>query len=163
MRELLKKYREVISYIFFGIITTAVSMGVYFAILTLAEHGFSMDPEENSFYTARVIAQILQWISGVLVAFFTNKKWVFHSTSEEKHQTARELLKFTLSRVGTFVLDSVLTIGTVWALMSVHYQPFTFIIEITADVWSKVIAGVAVIIANYVLSKYLVFRKRKSE
>lgn len=163
MKELLKKYREVISYIFFGVITTAVSMGVYFSILAFAEHGLLMDPDDSSFYTVRVVAQILQWISGVLVAFFTNKKWVFHSTSEEKHQTARELLKFTLSRVGTFVLDSVLTIGTVWALMSVHYQPFTFIIEITADVWSKVIAGVAVIIANYVLSKYLVFRKRKSE
>ena len=163
MKELLKKYREVISYIFFGVITTAVSMGVYFSILAFAEHGLSMDPDDSSFYTVRVVAQILQWISGVLVAFFTNKKWVFHSTSEEKHQTARELLKFTLSRVGTFVLDSVLTIGTVWALMSVHYQPFTFIIEITADVWSKVIAGVAVIIANYVLSKYLVFKKRKAD
>ena len=163
MKELLKKYREVISYIFFGVITTAVSMGVYFAILAFAEHGLSMDPEDKSFYTVRVIAQILQWISGVLVAFFTNKKWVFMSKSEEKHQTARELLKFTLSRVGTFALDSVLTIGTVWALMSADYKPFTFMIEFTADVWSKVVASVAVIIANYVLSKYLVFRKKKAE
>ena len=163
MKDLLKKYREVISYIFFGVITTAVSMGVYFAILSITEHGFSMDPDDRSFYTVRVIAQVLQWVSGVLVAFFTNKKWVFLSKSEEKHQTAKELLKFTVSRVGTFLLDSALTIGTVWALISAQYKSFTFIIEFTADVWSKVVAGVAVIIANYVLSKYLVFKKKKAE
>ena len=163
MKELLKKYREIISYIFFGVITTAVSMAVYFAILAFAEHGLSMDPDDNSFYTVRVVAQVLQWASGVLVAFFTNKKWVFLSKSKEKHQTARELLKFTASRVGTFILDSVLTIGTVWALKGAGYTPFTIVIEFTADVWSKVVAGVVVIIANYVLSKYLVFKKKKSE
>ena len=147
----------------FGVITTVVSMGVYFAILTFAERALAIDPEGSNFYIVRIIAQILQWISGVLVAFFTNKRWVFISKSTEKNQTAKEFLKFTFSRVSTFVLDSVLTIGTVWLFMKFNYQPFTFIVEITADVWSKVIAGLAVMIANYVLSKYIVFKKRKTD
>lgn len=163
MKELLKKYREIIRYMLFGVITTAVSMGVYFAILTFAEHSLAMDPDGSDFYAVRIIAQVLQWISGVLVSFFTNKKWVFESKNTEKHQTAKELLKFTLSRVSTFVLDSALTIGCVWFLMKLNYQPFTFVIEITADIWSKIIASIAVIIANYILSKYLVFKKDKKD
>ena len=161
MKVFFEKHREIISYIFFGAITTAVSMGVYFAILLLAEHVWELDPGENAFYTVRVIAQIAQWVAGVLVAFFTNKKWVFESRSTERGQTVKELLSFTASRVGTFALDSALTIGTVWLLMTLGYTPFTFIIEVTADVWSKVVASVVVIIANYLLSKYLVFRKAK--
>ena len=147
----------------FGVITTAVSMGVYFAILTFGEHALAMDPDDSGFFAVRIVAQILQWISGVLVAFFTNKKWVFESKNTEKHQTSKELLKFTLSRVSTLVLDSVLTIGCVWFLMKLNYHPFTFVIEITADVWSKVVASIAVIIVNYILSKYLVFKKDKKD
>ena len=161
MKESFKKYREIISYLIFGVITTVVSMGVYFAILTFAEYALAMDPQSSNFYAIRLVAQVLQWISGVLVAFFTNKKWVFEVESTQKNQTVREFFKFTLSRVGTFVLDSALTLGCVWLLMKFDYQSFTFIIEITADVWSKVVASIAVIIANYILSKYLVFKKNK--
>ena len=161
MKELLKKYRELISYIFFGVVTTAVSFAVYFAILATAEHAFSMDTSSGEFYAVRLVAQVLQWVAGVLVAFFTNKKWVFKSRSSDVGHAAREFFGFTLSRVGTLLLDTALTMGVVWLMQSAGYQPFTLIIEFTADVWAKGVASVAVIIVNYVLSKYVVFKNTK--
>ena len=123
MKELFKKYREIITYIFFGVITTLVSMGVYFAILLFAEKVINISPESASFNAFRLIAQILQWVAGVLVAFFTNKKWVFNAGGTTKKETASELVKFSLSRVGTLGLDTVITFGTVWLLCNKQQNP----------------------------------------
>ena len=160
MKKFLKEHREIIAYLFFGVVTTAVSMGVYFAILLLAEHLGGISPEDVRFNGVRLVAQILQWIAGVLVAFFTNKKWVFNSDGTGAGETARELGVFALGRLGTFGLDTVLTFGTVWVLNALGYVPFKFFITFTADLWSKVVAGVVVIISNYVISKFLVFKKK---
>ncbi len=160
MKRLFEKYREIIVYIFFGVVTTAVSMGVYFACLAIAEHIGGMSPSSPEFNAVRLAAQILQWCAGVLVAFFTNKIWVFRAASTERGQTARELVKFSASRLGTLGLDTILTFGTVWLLDAVGYVPFKLILEFTADLWSKIVASIVVIIANYVISKYLVFKKK---
>ena len=160
MKELFKKYREIITYLVFGVITTAVSMGVYFAILAVAEHFVGVSPETPEFNVARLVAQILQWIAGVLVAFFTNKRWVFEAYGTTAGETGRELLKFSLGRVGTLGLDTALTFGTVWVLEALGYVPFTFILTFSADLWSKIVASVFVIITNYVISKFLVFKKK---
>lgn len=160
MRELFKKYREIIVYLFFGVITTLVSMGVYFAILAIAEHVAHINPDEPVFNAIRLIAQALQWVAGVLVAFFTNKKWVFGASGTTKHETMQELSKFALGRVGTLGLDTLLTFGTVWLLDAVGYVPFKFILTFTADLWSKIVASVVVVISNYVISKFLVFKKK---
>lgn len=160
MKELFNKYREIITYIFFGVVTTAVSMGVYFAILLFAEYIGKVSPDEPIFNVIRLVAQILQWVAGVLVAFFTNKKWVFNASGTTKKETMRELSQFAVARVGTLGLDTVLTFGTVWVLSTFDYKPFKFILTFTADLWSKIVASVVVIIANYLISKYLVFKKK---
>ena len=160
MKELFNKYREIITYIFFGVVTTAVSMGVYFAILLFAEYIGKVSPDEPIFNVIRLVAQILQWVAGVLVAFFTNKKWVFNASGTTKKETMRELSQFAVARVGTLGLDTVLTFGTVWVLSAFDYKPFKFILTFTADLWSKIVASVVVIIANYLISKYLVFKKK---
>ena len=160
MKELFNKYREIITYIFFGVVTTAVSMGVYFAILLFAEYIGKVSPNEPIFNAIRLVAQILQWVAGVLVAFFTNKKWVFNASGTTKKETMRELSQFAVARVGTLGLDTVLTFGTVWILSAFNYKPFKFILTFTADLWSKIVASVVVIIANYLISKYLVFKKK---
>ena len=160
MNNLFNKYREIITYLIFGVITTAVSMGVYFAILLFAEHIGGVSPEDPTFNAIRLVAQILQWVAGVLVAFFTNKKWVFNAGGTTKKETAHELSKFALARVGTLGLDTVLTFGTVWLLNAFNYVPFKLILTFTADLWSKIVASVVVIITNYVISKFFVFKKK---
>jgi len=160
MMEFFKKHREIIAYLVFGVITTAVSMGVYFLILAAAEYLGGISPEAAEFNAVRLVAQVLQWIAGVLVAFFTNKKWVFNAGGTSANETARELGAFALGRVGTLGLDTLLTFGTVWILNAFNYVPFKFIVTITADLWSKIVASVVVIISNYVISKFLVFKKK---
>ena len=159
MKKFLQKYREIIAYLFFGVVTTAVSMGVYFTILLLAEHLGKISPDNAKFNAVRLVAQILQWTCGVLVAFVTNKKWVFHAGDTDKHETVSELSKFAAGRLGTLGLDTVLTFGTVWILGALNYVPFTLIIPFTADLWSKIVSSVAVIVSNYVISKFIVFKK----
>ncbi len=160
MKDLFKKHREIITYIFFGVITTLVSWCVYFSILLAAEYIGGISPSEPRFNAIRLAAQILQWIAGVLVAFFTNKKWVFNASGTTKKETARELSQFALARVGTLGLDTLLTFGTVWLLNTLNYVPFKLILTFTADLWSKIVASVAVIITNYLISKYIVFKKK---
>ncbi len=160
MKDFLKKYREIITYLVFGLITTAVSMGVYFVILTLAEHLGGISPSSPEFNGVRLVAQVLQWIAGVLVAFFTNKKWVFGAGGTTSKETARELGVFALGRVGTFGLDTALTFGTVWVLNALNYVPFKFVLTFTADLWSKIVASIVVIISNYVISKFIVFKRK---
>ena len=160
MRKLFEKYREIIVYLVFGVITTAVSMGVYFAILLLAEHLGGISPDAPKFNAVRLAAQILQWVAGVLVAFFTNKKWVFNAGGTTKKETVNELSKFALGRVGTLGLDTALTFGTVWMLNAMNYVPFKFILTFTADLWSKIVASIVVIITNYIISKFIVFKKK---
>ena len=159
IKNLFNKYREIIVYLVFGVITTAVSMGVYFGILLFAEHVVSISPDEARFNAVRLIAQIIQWIAGVLVAFFTNKKWVFNAGGTTSKETSIELSKFALGRVGTLGLDTALTFGTVWLLNTINYVPFKFILTFTADLWSKIVASIVVIITNYLISKFIVFKK----
>ncbi len=161
MKRLFEKYREIITYIFFGVITTVVSWTVYFSILLFAEHICRVSPESIEYNVIRLIAQILHWIAGVIVAFVTNKKWVFKAGGTTKQETVSELVKFSISRLGTFGLDTMLTFGTVWLLNVLNYVPFKFILTFTADVWSKIVASVVVIITNYVISKFFVFKKEK--
>ena len=65
LRELFKKYREQISYLFFGGMTTLVNWVTY-AILT----GISDDFNKS-------LANTIAWFAAVLFAFFTNKFFVF--------------------------------------------------------------------------------------
>ena len=153
MKKLFEKYREIILYLVFGVLTTLVSWAVYFGILYFAEYILKI--ERNSII--RVIAQVYQWVAGVLVAFFTNKKWVFNT----KGKTMQELSKFAVGRIGTLGLDTLFTFGTVALLEALGYVPFTFIVEFTPDLWSKIVASVVVIITNYVISKIFVFKKAK--
>lgn len=161
MKKIFDKYREIITYIFFGVITTVASMGVYFAILLIAEYIGKISSDAPQFNIIRLVAQVLQWIVGVLVAFFTNKKWVFRAGGTGKGETAIELSKFALGRVGTLGLDTALTFGTVWILNAFNYVPFKFILTFTADLWSKIVSSVVVIITNYIISKFLVFKKKQ--
>ena len=161
-----KVLKELISYLFFGVMTTVVGLVTYFAILWLGEHALSIDPEDGKFYAVRITAQILQWVFAVLFAFYTNKKWVFTSADQDVN-TWKQLLTFSSSRLVTLGFDTVITFGTVALLQAANYTPFefNFIIKlpITADLISKIAAAVVVIILNYVFSKLLVFKNKKPE
>ena len=161
-----ERFREISVYLVFGVLTTVVGMGTYFGILWLGEHVLHVTAEDAAFNIIRVVAQILHWVFAVLFAFFTNKKWVFTS-AEDDISTVNQLLRFSASRLATLGLDTLVTFGTVWILQALDYHDVSlgFIgldsVFISADLISKIMASVVVLITNYILSKIFVFRSKK--
>jgi putative flippase GtrA len=155
---------EIIAYTVFGALTTAVGMLTYFGILWFGESVLSIAPSSSEFYVVRLLAQILHWIAAVLFAFFTNKRWVF-TTADKDVSTAKQLIVFASGRLLTLGLDTVTTLGTVLLLQAIGYEApiISFIITFTlsADVVSKIVASVFVLIANYFISKIFVFKTKK--
>lgn len=130
--KLYNKYKEVINYLIFGVLTTVINVCVY-TMLT------------DGFHIHYLLSNIIAWIASVLFAYVTNRKFVFESKSDE---IGKELAKFFSSRFFTLGLD----MAVMWLLVDV----------LTANnIMAKVIANILVIIGNYVLSKLVVFNKKE--
>lgn len=163
-----EKIYEIVAYLIFGVLTTAVSMITYFGILSIGEYVFDISPEAALFNVVRVVAEILQWVFSVAFAFFTNKRWVFKN-SDKSIPVKEQLLKFSASRLVTLGLDAVITFGTVWLLQGLDYHEISLgmigleDVVISADLISKILAAVVVVISNYVFSKMFVFKEEKQE
>ena len=141
--ELYNKYREIINYIFFGGCTTIVSWVTYGLFVgTLAMPLMS--------------GKILSWICAVTFAFITNKIWVFQSRSMDGKTLLRESVEFFASRVATGVVE-VLGLPL---LMKAGLDASWFGVEGFA---ANVVVTIVVIVLNYIVSKFLVFRKNKTK
>lgn len=131
----LKKYKEIILYLVVGGLTTLINVASYW----IFAHPVSLNT---------VISTVLAWFVSVLFAFFANKIIVFESKSYEKKVFAKEMLLFFASRAATGALDV--------AIMYVFVDLLLF-----NDVVMKIVSNVIIIILNYVISKFLVFGKKK--
>ena len=103
MKELLKKYKEIILYLIFGVVTTVVSLLVCAATLKIGLP-FLNDGQGNPSAFLDMLGSTTQWISGVIVAFFTNKFWVFGDRETKNGTLIKQLAIFSGSRVATFFL-----------------------------------------------------------
>jgi len=130
------KYKEIINYLFFGGLTTLVNLVVYFALSRL----LGIDP---------VISNAIAWISAVLFAYITNKLFVFESKGKNKKDNAKEMFLFFLFRI----ISGLLCDQGTFALMVKVFH--------INDIISKVVTQIMVIVANYVFSKFIIFRKKK--
>lgn len=138
LMTLFRKYREIITYVFFGGCTTLVNWACYWVLA----HPLGMDETLATF-----IAQVLS----VLFAYVTNRRWVFQSRVTGFGPVMREMGSFFLSRVSTILLDM--------ALMEIFAKRLGF-----NDLAVKLVSNILIIVLNYVLSKLLVFRgKREKE
>lgn len=136
IKALYQKYKELINYLIVGGLTTVVSLGVYYGcVLTF------LNPEVA---VQLQVANVLSWIAAVTFAYFTNRKYVFESKNENRLQ---EAAAFYGSRVTTLLLD-MLCMFLMVTLMGWN------------DKVAKLIVQVLVTVANYILSKFLVFRKK---
>lgn len=163
MKKIWEKYREIILYLVFGVLTTLVGMGTYFIMLKAAEEIWRITPDQPVYHAVRAVAQVVQWVLAVLFAYVTNKRWVFQAEGDGKKQ----LGGFFVARLFSLGVDSLVTFGTVlilgwagYAAFSTNFGLLPFAVTFSADLWSKLAAAVVVIVVNYVLSKFLVFRKR---
>lgn len=134
MRELYNRYKDLIPYLFFGVCTTIVNIVVYW----LCAHVLGMGV---------MISTVTAWILAVLFAYFTNRKWVFHSEARGIECISKEIAAFFSCRLTTGVLD--------WLMMYVFVERLHF-----NDVLIKTIANILVIVLNYIASKWIIFRKK---
>ena len=134
IRELLVKYRDIVSYLFFGVLTTAVNYIVYL-------------PCYNWLHLSAAVSNVIAWVFAVAFAYLTNKPFVFKSNDWSAKTVVPELTKFVGSRVLSGAMETVIIFVAVDLLA-----------------WNgnimKLIVSVVVVILNYVASKLLVFRKR---
>ena len=167
MKKLWEKYREIIVYIIVGLMTTIVSYGVRLAILYPVSFALSLDlaSQDPSMMAQvsllRTVAQSLGWVAGVIFAFVPNKKWVFRNNEGGKTLWA-QFGKFVVSRIGTYFVELALAVLVPMLLVVCGYQSFTLIITVDADLIATAISIVTVTVLNYILSKLLVFKKKKN-
>ncbi len=129
------KYEELINYLIIGVITTIISLSVYYLCV------FTILNPNNPILLQ--IANILSWVSGLIFAYIANRKIVFKS--KEKN-IAKELTKFTIGRISTLLIDMLIMFISV-TLLNLN------------DKIMKIISNIVIIVLNYILSKFIVFKK----
>lgn len=135
LMEMYRRYKELILYVFFGALCTVVSIGS-FAWCDVIMH---MDP---------LIANIISWILAVTFAYVTNSLWVFGAKPHGIKEMFRQATAFYGGRLLTLAMEELIL--------------FIFINGLgLPSVAVKVAAQVAVLIANYIISKCIVFREKK--
>ncbi|MGX4598435.1 GtrA family protein [Faecalimicrobium sp. JNUCC 81] len=131
--SLYNKYKEVILYLFFGVLTTIVSfVSYYFCSEVLQIH--------------YLISNIISWVLAVAFAYATNRIWVFKSKSNNLTSMLKEMFTFVNCRLLSGVIDMVVMFLLVDVL-------------IINDLYAKLFTQVIVVILNYVFSKLIIFKK----
>ena len=135
MKALFVKYEEMISYLIVGVLNTLVSWAAWFlCAYTILDakivwHNF--------------LLSLISWVVGVIFGYFMNRKYVFKS---KEPNMLREFLQFSGGRGSTWVLDEVMMILMVNVLT-------------INEAFSKIFVSVLVMIGNYIISKFFVFKK----
>lgn len=133
IKKLVEKHWDILSYLFFGGLTTVVNYIVYL-------------PCYNLLHLGAAVSNGIAWVVAVAFAFLTNKPFVFKSHDWSPKTVWPELVKFVGCRVGSGLLETGILFLCVDLL---HWN---------GNVW-KLVTSVLVVILNYVGSKLLVFRK----
>lgn len=137
--EIYHKYEEIINYLIVGVLTTVVSLVVYY----LCTATF-LNPENE---VQLQIANIISWVISVAFAYITNRLFVFKS--KEKN-IVREATSFVGSRVISLLMDMFI----MFVIVSILHLN---------DKIGKLVSQVIVIVANYILSKLFVFKSKEKK
>jgi len=132
---------ELLSYLFFGIATTIISILSRLVIYQLTHK--------------ELLATALANIIGILFAFITNDTIVF---KQARQNWPRRLLKFSLARLSTFLLDLFLTFLFVTQFPHIIGQFVNDNIDKVNSI-ETVISQFLIIILNYIFSKVFIFKK----
>lgn len=133
IRELIEKYYDVLAYLFFGVLTTAVNYIVYL-------------PCYNMLHLSAATSNVIAWAFAVVFAYLTNKPFVFRSYDWSAKTVVPEFGKFVGGRIASGAMETGIIFVTVDLLL-----------------WNgnimKLVTSVLVVAANYIISRLLVFRK----
>ena len=126
-------HKEILLYVFFGGLTTVLSIlsfAVIFEFCGINEHG----------------ANIISWVLAVTFAFITNRTWVFKGSPDNNETVLKQAFRFYVGRVFTLFVEEAII--------------FVFITRLSlAALLVKVNTQLIVLILNYIISKFMIFKK----
>ncbi|WP_071130760.1 GtrA family protein [Enterococcus timonensis] len=132
--KILEKNRQLLTYLFFGGLTTVVNYAVYFLTTYLTGWDYRL-------------INFLAWFFSVLFAYVVNKVWVFQTGENRRGQKFwREISLFFGARIFSLGLDMLLMIALISGLS-------------WSDFWAKTLTQVVIVVTNYFLSKKIIFKK----
>lgn len=153
--------REIITYIIFGVLTTAVNLVTFYIFKKifisigwegvfnklLGSAGWDKALELLGSGTDYLDATVIAWTVAVIFAFVTNKLIVFESKSWKPAVAGKEFVGFIGARLFSLLVELVFMFVMVTLL---KWNDFV----------AKFIVQVIVVILNYVFSKLLIFKNK---
>ncbi len=133
-----KKNKDKLLYLFFGALTTLVNLVVFFV---LTEYPWQINV---------TVGNVISVMAAILFAYVTNKIWVFQSKTKGAGELFSEFCRFVGGRLSTMVIE----VGGVYLIYNIMGY---------SKMGAKLITQVIVIIGNYFISKFLVFRGNKAD
>lgn len=134
IKDLMIKHWDIISYLFFGVLTTIVNYVVYL-------------PFYNLWGMSAVVSNGIAWVVAVAFAYLTNKPFVFRSHDWSAKTVIPELSRFVSCRIGSGLAETVIL------FLAVDLMGWN------GNIW-KLLTNVLVVILNYIGSKFLVFKNK---
>lgn len=136
MKKLISKIctKEVILYIFFGLLTTIINLGSFYIMNKI------LNWDEN-------LSNFIAILLAVIVAYITNKDLVFHSKAKGINEKLKEFIKFVSGRAFTMIIE---------------YIGGLILFKTTIpEMISKLFVTVIVIILNFFISKFFAFKTKE--
>ena len=146
IKQLVTKYYEALSYLFFGGLTTLLNFVILLVLQAAAGRAF-----------AAGAGNVLNNALCILFAYWTNRTFVFKSANTGKAAWA-EFGQFVSCRIATMVMDQLI----IWLGVSI-LAPHIAFAAINGKLWAmgvKLFSQVVVILSNYVFSKLFIFKKK---
>lgn len=131
LKPFYKKHKEILLYLFFGVLTMGISI-ISYAICNVV------------FKINALIANIISWTLAVLFAFYTNRIWVFCAKTKSMRDLMVQMFFFYGGRIVTLIIEEVILFLFITIL---HYGSMEV----------KIVAQIVVVILNYIISKLWVF------
>lgn len=130
------KYKEIINYLVFGVLSTIVNFTSYYLFARI-------------FKIEEVTSSGLSWVCAVLFAYITNKLFVFESKTNGIKELLAELSKFILARIISGLLGDIGLFALMVKVLKIN------------DMFSKIVTQFIVVVLNYIFSKLIIFKKAK--
>lgn len=134
MKQIYHKYKEIIKYIIFGGFTTIINIITYLILTKIIKLDL-------------LISNVLAWFISVLFAYITNRIFVFNSQNKKVKSILIEISTFYVARIASLVCCDILLFNIMIKVLHIN------------DITTKLILQIIVILMNYILSKFIIFKK----
>lgn len=123
--------KETLAYMLWGGITAFMTVILYFVFANFTTMNVAM---------SNTVANVI----GIMCAYYTNKKYVFDTSHKSKSEARKELTKFFSSRIGTFILETIMLV------VIVDFLGFN-------KNYAKIFTSFVTVVLNYFVAKIAVF------